>query len=89
MQIPDISKLRWQLNVALMAVAFSIISLIYNDKYIYYGFLTFIFAVISHFFGSWFDFMYKDDNKKGNLFLIVQSIFIIVWVILLLRIRII
>lgn len=86
MQIPDISKLAWQLNVALIGAAFSAISLIYNEKYIYYGFITFLFGVISHFFSTWFEFVYNDDqqrNKRKN-FYFVQSFLILVWLGLLL-----
>lgn len=89
MQIPDLTKLAWQLNVALIGAAFSAISLIYNEKYIYYGFITFLFGVISHFFGTWFDFLYKDDEqrtKKKN-FYIVQSFLILAWIGILLIIH--
>lgn len=45
-KIPDFTKLHWQLNVALLATVFIVFSLVYNDKYIYYGFLTFLYGVI-------------------------------------------
>lgn len=82
MQIPDISKLAWQLNVALMGVAFSAISLIYNEKYIYYGFITFFFGVISHFFSTWFEFVYSGDEQKPKRarFYYVQIVLILAWI---------
>lgn len=81
-QIPDITKLTWQLNVALISAAFSAISLIYNEKYIYYGFVTFLFGVISHFFSTWFDFVYEDKEQrtKRAKFYIVQSFLVFVWI---------
>lgn len=87
-KVPDISKLAWQLNVALIAAAFSIVSLIYNEKYIYYGFITFLFGVVSHFVGTWFDFVYTGDNQrnKRQRFYIVQSILIVAWMVILLTI---
>lgn len=81
MQIPDISKIAWQLNVAIIGAVFSAISLIYNEKYIYYGFATFLFAVVSHFISTWFEFVYNSDqqrNKRKN-FYFVQSFLFIVW----------
>jgi len=85
-QIPDVTKLTWQLNVALMSAAFSAISLIYNEKYIYFGFVTFLFGVISHFVSTWFDFVYKDEGQrvKRAKFYIVQTLLILVWIIILL-----
>ena len=71
MQIPDISKIAWQLNVAIIGVAFSTISLIYNEKYIYYGFATFLFGVVSYFISTWFEFVYNGDqqrNKRKNFY---------------------
>lgn len=80
-KVPDISKLAWQLNVAIIGAIFSAISLIYNEKYIYYGFATFLFAVVSHFVSTWFEFVYNSDqqrNKRKN-FYFVQSFLFIVW----------
>ena len=85
-QIPDVTKLTWQLNVALLGAIFSAISLIYNEKYIYYGFVTFFFGVISHFVSTWFDFVYKDETQrvKRAKFYLVQSLLILVWIAILL-----
>ena len=81
MQIPDISKIAWQLNVAIMGAAFSAISLIYNEKYIYYGFATFLFAIVSHFASTWFEFIYNSDQQRNKTknFYFVQSFLFIVW----------
>lgn len=85
-KIPDFTKLAWQLNVALMSAIFSAISLIYNEKYIYYGLVTFLFGVVSHFFGTWFEFVYHDDKQrtKRKNFYFVQSFLILVWIVILL-----
>jgi len=89
MQTPDLTKLTWQLNVALIAATFSAISLIYNEKYIYYGFVTFLFGVISHFVSTWFEFVYNSDQQrdKRQRFYTAQSILIFVWIVFLLIIR--
>lgn len=90
MQISDISKLAWQLNVSLMAAAFSAVSLIYNDKYIIYGFVTFVFAIVSHFISTLFEFSYpsNEERKKRGKFFIYQGILILIWIIILLMIAI-
>lgn len=82
MQVPDITKLAWQLNVALAAAIFSAISLIYNDEYIYYGFATFIFGVVSHFVATWFEFVFAGDDQKSKRqkFYIIQVVLILAWV---------
>ncbi len=82
-KIPDLTKLAWQFNVALIGAVFSAISLIYNEKYIYYGLVTFLFGVVSHFFGTWFEFVYNEEqqrDKRAN-FYIVQSILMVTWIV--------
>lgn len=82
MQVPDVTKFTWQLNVALLGAIFSSIALIYNDSYIYYGFVTFLFGVISHFIASWLDFYFSDSNNKSKrafLFLCFQIPLIVLW----------
>lgn len=88
MQVPDVTKLTWQLNVALVGAIFSAVSLIYNEQYIYYGFITFLFGVISHFVSTWFDFMYAGDEqrKKRARFYYAQSFLVFVWIVALLLI---
>ncbi len=80
-KIPDLTKLAWQLNVALIGAIFSAISLIYNEKYIYYGFVTFLFGIVSHFIGTWFEFVYKDEKQRAKRarFYLVQTFLILVW----------
>lgn len=85
LKTPDISKLSWQINVALIAAAFSVISLIYNEKYIYYGFVTFLFGVISHFVSTWFDFVHSGDEqkKKRTGFYYLQTLLFVIWIVIL------
>lgn len=87
--VPDLTKLAWQLNVALIAAAFSAVSLIYNEKYIHYGFITFLFGVVSHFISTWFEFVYFGDQQrnKRQRFYIAQSVLIVAWVVALVVIR--
>lgn len=86
MQIPDITKLKWQLNIAIVGAIFSGISLIYNEKYIIYGFLTFLFGIISLITSSWVEFAYKEDElrKEWKKFFRIQLIYFFCWVTVLL-----
>jgi len=56
MEIPDITKLTWPLNVALAATVFSVFALIYNVNFIYYGFLTFLYGVLCHLIDTMYGF---------------------------------
>lgn len=47
LNLPDFTKLNWQLNIAILGAIFSIFSLIYNDYFIFYGFITVAFGVVS------------------------------------------
>jgi hypothetical protein len=83
--IVDLNKLTWQLNVALMGGVFAIFSLIYNDYYIYYGLVTFVFGVINHIvfcFWAWF---YPDGSPGKHVYLahISNVILAIIWVFVL------
>lgn len=84
-KIPDISKIAWQLNIALVGAVFSTFSLIYNDKYIYYGFITFLFGVISHFSSTWFEFVYSTEDKRAERarFYYIQTALILIWLVVL------
>lgn len=86
LKVSDVTKLTWQLNVALIGAIFSAISLIYNESFIYYGFVTFLFGAISHFFNTWFGFVYSDDEQKEDRakFYHVQSVLVFVWIVMLL-----
>lgn len=78
-KIPDFTKLHWQLNVALLGAIFSIFSLIYNDTYIYYGFLTFVYGVVGASLIPALEKLYPKDIKRN--YLVIQSLLTIVWII--------
>ncbi len=46
--IINLNEFSWPLNVALMGLTFSVFSLIYNEKYIEFGLVTFLFGVMTH-----------------------------------------
>ena len=81
-RIPDITKLAWQLNVSLVGAVFSAVSLIYNEKYIYFGFVTFLFGIVSHFFSTWFEFVYEDEELKSKRarFYYIQAFLVLLWI---------
>lgn len=76
-KIPDLTKLHWQLNVAIIAAIFSIFSLIYNTHYIYYGFLTFAFGVVGASILPAIENLYPNDKWRN--YLIVQTLLTIFW----------
>jgi hypothetical protein len=81
--MPDLTKITWQLNIALAGAVFSIFALIHNTYYIYYGFLTFLFGAIGHFidlvFALWL------VNKKWRLpaFFTTQGLLFVSWIVAL------
>ena len=84
MPAPDITKLTWQLNVALAGGIFAVFSLIYNPNYIYYGFITFLYGVIAHFIDILFRHIPDEKNCKYPTFFILQSILMISWILIML-----
>ena len=79
-KIPDITKLKWQLNISILGAIFSIFALIYNTQFIYYGFLTFAYGVISLTLISPIEELSSDKWKYWN-FLIVQLLLTLLWLI--------
>lgn len=82
--IPDLTKLTWQLNIALIGAVFSVASLIYNETYIYYGFVTFLYGVLGHIL----DILTSQFSGKSKYlwFFVVQFSLISGWLVLLARI---
>lgn len=76
--VPDITKLHWQLNVAFIGAIFSVFSLIYNDYYIYFGFLTFLYGIAGLTLLPSIEQLFP--RHKWRNFIIVQSILTILWV---------
>jgi len=79
MYIPDFTKISWPMNVALMGAVFSVFALIYRPEYIYYGFITFVYGIISHINSLICDTVSKDKGWKFLLFYLVQFILTTVW----------
>ena len=77
-KVPDFTKLHWQLNIALMGVIFSIFSLIYNDNYIYYGFLTFVYGVVGVSLLPAIEKLHPKNIYRN--YLIVQSMLTVIWI---------
>lgn len=73
----------WPFNVALVGAAFSVFSLIYNDKYIFYGFMTFIFGILCHLADTTYRFWLKDKGWKSSFVYISQLILTVLWILLL------
>ncbi|MDQ5949214.1 MAG: hypothetical protein QG589_340 [Patescibacteria group bacterium] len=77
----NLNRFTWYLNIAIIGAVFAIFSLMYNDYYIYYGLITFIFGVSSHAISKFFDWVFKDDDDKYYwIFYVSQLILIILWI---------
>jgi hypothetical protein len=77
-KIPDLTKLTWQLNVALIGATFSIFSLIFNKYYIYYGFLTFLYGIVGVVLLPSIEELFP--KHKWRNFIIIQGFLTIMWV---------
>lgn len=77
--LPDFTKLHWQLNVALIGGIFSVFCLIFNDYYIYYGLLTVAYGVVSTSILPALEQLFP-KNKFRN-YLIVQSVLTLIWLV--------
>ncbi|OGD87926.1 hypothetical protein A3H87_01810 [Candidatus Curtissbacteria bacterium RIFCSPLOWO2_02_FULL_42_37] len=76
-KIPDFTKLHWQLNVAIIGAIFSVFSLIFNENYIFYGFITFVYGVVGTSLLPALENLYP-QNKWRN-YLVVQSLLTVLW----------
>lgn len=83
-KIPDITKLTWPLNVALIGSVFSIFALIYNVHFIYYGFITFVYGVMCHLVDTTYNFWLKDIGWKPKFVFISQIMLTLLWIRILL-----
>ena len=66
--IINMNKLTWHLNVAILGGVFSVFALLYNDYFIFYGFVTFAFGIFSHGLIKFSEYIFleKKDNKKTS-----------------------
>lgn len=89
MTIPDIDINKiggFYMFLAVMAVTFCIFSLIYNDKYIYLGFYTFIYCILSQLWDICFHHLFiKKENKEKPfaLYFLLQLVFLLIYLYLL------
>lgn len=83
MEIPDLTKLTWPLNVALTGAVFSVFALIYNTHFIYYGFLTFLYGIACHIVDNMYSFWLKDKSWGVKFVFLSQIVSTFFWVFLL------
>lgn len=60
--IVNLNDFTWQLNIALMGGIFAVFSLIYNEYYIYYGLVTFLFGVLGHIAYKLFEWIFREKS---------------------------
>lgn len=76
--IVNLNNFTWQLNVALMGGAFAVFGLIYNEYYIYYGLLTFMFGVWGHIIYKFWEWVFGEDGVTNSYYWVVHLFNIIV-----------
>lgn len=79
-EIPDLTKLSWPLNVALVGAVFSVFALIYNPYFIYYGFITFGYGVICHLVDMVYSFWLSKEKWETKFVVIAQSVLTLLWI---------
>lgn len=84
--IVNLNEFTWQLNVALMGGVFAVFSLIYNEKYIYYGLITVGFGVSAHVVYKFFEWIFRKngtENKHYFIAHIANALLVVAWFIIL------
>ncbi|OGK64498.1 hypothetical protein A2313_04870 [Candidatus Roizmanbacteria bacterium RIFOXYB2_FULL_41_10] len=79
-RLPDITKLTWPLNVALIGSIFSIFALIFNPQFIYYGFITFLYGILCHLVDVSYNFWLKKEKWNPSFVFISQFVLSVLWV---------
>lgn len=86
----DIQKLGgFYMMIALLSSTFCVFSIIYNDRYIYYGFFTFIYSIVSQAWDICFHHIYpKSSSPTGSKqpfgkYFIVQGVALLAYLYLL------
>ena len=79
-KIPDLTKLTWPFNIALVGAVFSIFALIYNPVFIYYGFLTFLYGILGHLADMIGCFWLKDSTWSTRFVFTSQIILTELWI---------
>jgi putative Mn2+ efflux pump MntP len=80
--IINLNAFSWHLNVAIMGGAFAVFSLIYNEYYIYYGLITFVFGIFGHITSRFVDWFFKDGEKSDKYWIahIPNVILGLIWI---------
>jgi len=89
--IESIGKIKFPIIMILLAVLFMIFSLVYNDRYMYYGFITFIFGLFDYGLASIINRINevgsgKHYHKLNLLYSIIEFILILLYIYLLISI---
>lgn len=83
MEIPDLTRLSWPFNVALIGAVFAIFSLMYDTYFIYYGFFTVVYGILCHLFDLMYGFWLKEKKWGTGFTFLSQGIATILWVLTL------
>lgn len=87
--IVNLNNFTWQLNIAIAGGVFAVFSLIYNEKYINYGLMTFAFGVSTHVIYLFFEWIFREKgpaNKHywiahlANALLVVAWLSVLLWI---------
>lgn len=87
--IVNLNNFTWQLNVALLGVAFAIFSLVYNEKYIYYGLVTAAFGISGHIVYLFFEWIFLKEGTKSKYYWLAHlanATLLVAWIAILLLI---
>lgn len=72
--IVNLNNFTWQLNIAIAGGAFAVFSLIYNEKYIYYGLITFVFGVCSHAIYLFCEWIFREKSTGSKYYWIAHLV---------------
>ncbi len=73
LNIVNLNNFTWQLNIAIIGGVFAVFSLIYNEKYIYYGLITFAFGVLSHVIYKFFEWLFREEGTGNKYYWITHT----------------
>lgn len=80
--MPDLTKVTWQLNVALLGAIFSVFALIHDSRYIYYGFFTFLYGILSHVVDLFSKALLGENKNRIYILSVLQLLLTVLWLIL-------
>ena len=81
--IVNLNNFSWMINVAIIGAVFSVFSLIYNDYYIYYGFITVVYGIVAHVIFKLIHSKIKEDSSHGWLSAVSNTLVTAIWIIVL------